>query len=73
MSRVQMNAEYLTKTQAVLEIMQRTGVGRFAIERKMNEMEGAGQIRFLDDPRDIRKKLISRDHVEAIIKALNPF
>lgn len=68
-----MSDPYLPKTQAVSEIMQRTNVGRFAVERKMNEMEGAGQIAFLDDPRDIRKKLISREHIEAIIRALTPF
>jgi len=38
----------------------------------MNEMEEAGQIRFVADPRDIRKKLISREHVEAIVQALTP-
>jgi transposase len=67
-----MNTQYVGKTAAVLEIMQRTGVGRFVIERKMNEMEGAGDIRFLDDPRDIRKKLISREHVEEVVRALSP-
>lgn len=63
----------MPKTQAVLEIMQRTGVGRFGVERKINEMEITGQIRFLDDPRDIRKKMISREHVEAVVQALTPF
>ena len=67
-----MSTQYVGKTTAVLEIMQRTGVGRFVIERKMNEMEGSGEIRFLDDPRDIRKKLISREHVEAVVSALTP-
>jgi transposase len=67
-----MNTQYVGKTAAVLEIMQRTGVGRFVIERKMNEMEGAGQIRFVDDPRDIRKKLISKEHVEEVVRALSP-
>jgi len=67
-----MNVQYVPKTQAVIEIMQRTGVGRFVIERKMNEMEGAGMIQFVDDPRDIRKKLISREHIEAVIRALTP-
>jgi hypothetical protein len=66
-----MSIEYLPKTQAVIEIMQRTSVGRFVVERQLNRMEEAGQIRFVDDPKDIRKKLISRDHVEAVIQALN--
>lgn len=67
-----MATQYIGKTQAVMEIMQRAGVGRFVAERKMNEMEEAGQIRFIDDPRDIRKKLISREHVEEIVRALTP-
>lgn len=62
----------LLKTAAVIEIMQRTGVGRFVVERKMNELEGAGDIRFIDDPRDIRKKLISREHVEEVVRSLTP-
>jgi hypothetical protein len=66
-----MSTEYLPKTQAVIEIMQRTRVGRFVVERQLNRMEEAGQIRFVDDPKDIRKKLISRDHVDAVIQALN--
>lgn len=67
-----MATQYVGKTQAIMEIMQRASVGRFVAERKMNEMEEAGQIRFVDDPRDIRKKLISREHVEAIVRALTP-
>ncbi len=67
-----MSTEYIPKTQAVIEIMQRTGVGRFVVERQINRMEEAGHIRFVDDPRDIRKKLISREHVEAIVHALTP-
>ncbi|HEX8981179.1 MAG TPA: hypothetical protein VF792_00280 [Ktedonobacterales bacterium] len=67
-----MATEYVPKTQAVLEIMQRSGVGRFVVERQINKMEEAGSIRFIDDPRDIRKKLISREHVEAVVQALTP-
>ena len=67
-----MAMQYVPKTQAVIEIMQRTGVGRFVVERQMNRMEEAGHIRFVDDPRDIRKKLISREHLEEIIRALTP-
>lgn len=67
-----MSTEYIPKTQAVLEIMQRVGMGRFGVERKINELEATGQIRFIDDPRDIRKKLISRQHIEVIIEALKP-
>ncbi len=67
-----MNTQYIPKTQAVIEIMQRTEVGRFVIERQINRMEESGQIRFVDDPRDIRKKLISREHIEAVVSALTP-
>jgi len=35
-------------------------------------MEEAGTIRFVDDPRDIRKKLISRDDVEKVVRSLTP-
>ena len=67
-----MSTQYIPKTQAVIDIMQRTGVGRFVIEKKMNELEGTGQIRFVDDPRDERKKLISKEHIEVVIRALEP-
>lgn len=62
--------EYITKGQAVTEIMQATGYGRQVIEKKMVELETRGQIRFEDDPGDTRKKLISRSHVTLIIRAL---
>jgi hypothetical protein len=63
-------SDYVTKSQAVIEIMQRTGYGRFVIEKKMSELVGAGQIRFLDDPGDSRRKLISKQHVEVLIRTL---
>ena len=65
-----MNSQYVAKTQAVIEIMQRTGFGRFVIERKMNELVGARKIRFVDDPADIRKKLISKEDLEEVVRAL---
>lgn len=61
---------YTTKSQAVIEIMQKTGYGRFVIEKKMSELVGAGRIKFVDDPGDSRRKLISNEHVEEIVKAL---
>lgn len=67
-----MTTEYMLKTQAVLEVMQRTGAGRFIVEKRMSELDSSGQIRFVDDPRDSRKKLISREHVEAVVQALTP-
>lgn len=63
--------EYLTKGQALLEIMQSTGYGRQVIEKKMVELEAKGQIAFVDDPGDTRKKLISKAQVELIINALS--
>ena len=65
-----MNSQYVAKTQAVIDIMQRTGFGRFVIERKMNELVGAGKIRFVDDPADIRKKLLSKEDIEEVVRAL---
>jgi hypothetical protein len=61
---------YITKSQAVIEIMQKTGYGRFVIEKKMSELVGANRIRFVDDPGDSRRKLISNEHVEEIVKSL---
>ena len=65
-----MAVQYILKTQAVFEVMQRTGAGRFIVEKRMAEMESSGQIRFADDPRDSRKKLISNADVEKVVQAL---
>jgi hypothetical protein len=62
--------QYVTKTEAVLDVMQRTNSGRFIVEKKMNELESTGRIRFVEDPRDSRRKLISREHVEEVVHAL---
>lgn len=67
-----MSTQYVLKTQAVLEVMQRTGAGRFIVEKRMSELESSGQIRFVDDPRDSRKKLISRQDVDTVAQALTP-
>jgi DNA-binding MarR family transcriptional regulator len=64
--------EYTPKTAAVIEIMQQLSVGRSIVEKRMTELESAGKIRFLDDPRDSRKKLISRQDVETVVRALTP-
>jgi hypothetical protein len=61
---------YITKSQAVIEIMQKTGYGRFVIEKKMSELVGAGRIKFVDDPGDSRRKLVSNEHVEEVVRAL---
>jgi hypothetical protein len=62
--------DYLTKTDAVLAIMQRTRSGRFIVEKRMNELESTGKIRFIEDPRDSRRKLISKEDVEEVVRAL---
>lgn len=67
-----MATEYTPKTTAVIEIMQLLSVGRSIVEKKMTELESTGKIRFIDDPRDSRKKLISRKDIEAVIQALTP-
>jgi hypothetical protein len=65
-----MNAQYLTKTEAIIEVMQKTGYGRFVIEKRIEKLVGAGTIRLIDDPGDRRKQLISRQDVQAIIDSL---
>jgi hypothetical protein len=70
--RLQVGTEYTPKTAAVIEIMQQLGVGRSIVEKRMTELESSGKIRFVDDPRDSRKKLISRQDIETVIRALTP-
>jgi hypothetical protein len=70
--RAEMSVDYLLKTAAVVEVMQRTGAGRFIVEKRMAELESSSVIRFADDPRDSRKKLISRADVETVVRALSP-
>lgn len=67
-----MATNYTPKTTAVIEIMQQLGVGRSIVEKRMTELEIAGKIRFIDDPRDSRKKLISGDDIQQVIRALTP-
>ena len=52
--------------------MQQLRVGRSIVEKRMTELESTGKIRFIDDPRDSRKKLISRQDLETVIRALTP-
>ncbi len=61
---------YLTKSEAVNEVSEATGYGKFVIEKKINELIGAGRIQFIDDPGDSRRKLLSREHVQVIIDSL---
>jgi len=65
-----MAEEYLTKTQAITEIMQRTGYGRFVIEKRIENLLGAGEIRLIDDPGDRRKQRISRTDMQKVVDSL---
>ncbi len=62
---------YVTKMAAITMIRQRTGYGRFVIEKKMAELEAAGNIRFHDNPGNERSKVISKLDVEKIVAALS--
>jgi hypothetical protein len=65
-----MSTEYLTKSQAIAEITQKTGYGRFVIEKRMERLLEAGKIKLLDDPGDARKQRISRADVQTVIDSL---
>lgn len=67
-----MATNYTPKTTAVIEIMQQLGVGRSIVEKRMTELEVSGKIKFIDDPRDSRKKLISSEDIETVVRALTP-
>jgi hypothetical protein len=47
-----------------------TGRGTHIINRVIDELVAAGKIVILDDPIDKRKKMISRQHLQVIIDAL---
>jgi hypothetical protein len=61
---------YFTKTAAYEYIRERTGYGRLVIDNKMDELEAEGTIRFIDNPGNRQSKLISRNDVEKVVKAL---
>jgi hypothetical protein len=63
--------DYLTKGAAIMLIRERTGFGRFVVEKKMTELEIAKAIRFLEHPGNERSKLIRMRDVEKIIAALS--
>jgi hypothetical protein len=66
------NTNFIQKSEAIAEISQQTGYGRYAIDKKMTELMGAGKIRIVDDPGDRRRQLIRREDVQVIIDALTP-
>ncbi len=65
-----MSSAYITKTEAIAEVSQATGYGRYSVEKKMAELMGAGRIRLVDDPGDRRRQMIRREEVQVIIEAL---
>jgi biotin operon repressor len=61
---------YMTKTQAVEHVRERTGYGRRAVENKVDELERAGIIKFIPDPGHRFAQLISNNDVEKLVEAL---
>lgn len=59
---------YMTKKDAVAYIGERTGAGRYIIERKMDQLHYQGVIHVEDDPMDSRKKRISIQDVERVLQ-----
>ncbi len=62
--------EMLTKTRAITEAMEETGFGRRVIENKMTELEAKGIIRIIPSTADRRLMLISRAHLDLVIRSL---
>lgn len=67
-----MSTDFIQKSQAITEVSQATGYGRFVIEKKMAELMGAGKIRLINDPGDGRRQLLRKEDVQVIIDALTP-
>lgn len=65
-----MSTRYVPKTQAVIDIMQATGYGRFVIEKRIEKLLGAGSIKLVDDPGDRRRQLISETDIQVVINSL---
>lgn len=61
---------YLTKTAAYAYIRERTGYGRLVIDNKMDELEAAGIIHFIDNPGHRQSKLLSKKGAEKVVAAL---
>jgi DNA-binding MarR family transcriptional regulator len=64
--------QFIPKTSAILRIMDATGYGRFIVERKVDELSEKGLIKIIDDPGDMRRKLMSATDMQAVIEALTP-
>lgn len=61
---------YMTKTQVFEYIREKTGYGRRAVEKKMDELEREGAIKIYQDPGNPVTRLISQGDVEKIIATL---
>lgn len=65
-----MPAGFMSRTQAIRYVMEKTGYGRPAVERKMAEMSGQGLIEVVPDPGRRAIELISEEDVEKVVEAL---
>jgi DNA-binding MarR family transcriptional regulator len=61
---------FMTKKDAITYIMEQTGVGRYAVDRKIDQLHYQGNIHIEDDPIDSRKKRITIEDVERVIQFL---
>ena len=59
---------FMTKKDAIAYIAEQTGAGRYAVDRKIDQLHYQGTIRVKDDPLDSRKKRISIEDVERVIQ-----
>jgi hypothetical protein len=62
--------EYVSRIDVMTAARVATGRGTHIINRVIDELVAAGKIVILDDPIDKRKKMISRQHLQVIIDAL---
>lgn len=63
-------AGYMTKSEAIEYIREKTGYGSRAITNKMEELEAAEAIHFLDHPGHRQAKLLRVSDVEKVVAAL---
>jgi biotin operon repressor len=62
---------YMNKSQMFEYIREKTGYGRRAVEKKLEDLEREGAVTVHDDPGNSLIKLISQGDVEKIIAALS--
>ncbi len=62
---------YMTKSQMFEYIREKTGYGRRAVEKKLDELEREGTVTVYTDPGNPLIRLISQPDVEKIIAALS--